>query len=74
MTAVAESIFQEALQLNPIDRAKLIDRLFFSFSPAANDDIDSMWREEVENRVAAFEAGKISADSVENVFERLSKR
>ena len=74
MTAVAESVFQEALQLNPIDKAALIDRLFFSFDPFLNNDIDDKWREEVEDRVAAFEAGKISAETAENVFMRLSKR
>ncbi|MEW6097409.1 MAG: addiction module protein [bacterium] len=74
MTAVAESIFQEALQLNPIDRAELIERLFFSFAPFSNNDIDAKWREEVEDRVAAFELGEIPADTAENVFKRLSKR
>ncbi|MBU0567547.1 addiction module protein [bacterium] len=74
MTAVAESVFQEALQLNPIDRAELIDRLFFSFAPSLSDDIDAKWCEEVEDRITAFEAGKIPADTAENVFKRLSKR
>ncbi len=74
MTAVAGSVFQEALQLDPIDRAELIDRLFFSFAPFSNNDIDAKWCEEVEDRVAAFEAGKISADTAENVFKRLSRR
>lgn len=74
MSAVAESVFQEALQLNPIDRAELIERLFFSFAPFPNNDIDAKWRGEVEDRVTAFEAGKIPADTAENVFKRLSKR
>ncbi|MFH1917874.1 MAG: hypothetical protein ABIJ14_02095 [Nanoarchaeota archaeon] len=36
-----------------------------------NNDIDAKWREEVENRVTAFKAGEIPADTAENVFKRL---
>ena len=74
MSAVLESVFREALQLDPIDRAELLNRLFFSFSPVENEKADAKWRKEVENRVIAFDAGKISADTAENVFKRLSKK
>ncbi|MFA7232278.1 MAG: addiction module protein [Victivallaceae bacterium] len=74
MTATAEAIFKEAVQLNPIDRAELIQRLFLSFDKKSNGQLEDNWKSEVEERVSAYEAGKIPADTMENVFERLSKK
>ncbi len=74
MTAIAENIFKKAVQLNPIDRAELIQRLFYSFDKTSNKQIEDNWRTEVEDRVSAYESGKIPADTMENVFERLSKK
>ncbi|MBF0548849.1 MAG: addiction module protein [Candidatus Riflebacteria bacterium] len=74
MTPVLESLYLEAMQLDPIDRAELLDRLFFSFSTAQNKKTEEKWRKEVEDRVVAFNEGKIQADTVDNVFKRLSKR
>ena len=74
MTAIAENIFKEAVQLNPIDRAELIQRLFCSFDETSNRQIEENWKTEVEDRVSAYESGKIPADTMENVFGRLSKK
>lgn len=64
MTATAEAIFKEAVQLNPIDRAELIQRLFFSFDKKSNRQLEDNWKSEVEERVSAYEAGKIPADTI----------
>ena len=53
MTAIAENIFKEAVQLNPIDRAELIQRLFCSFDKTSNRQIEENWKTEVEDRVSA---------------------
>jgi len=74
MTAIAENIFKEAVQLNPIDRAELIQRLFYSFDKKYDKQIEDNWKAEVDDRVSAYESGKIPADTMENVFERLSKK
>lgn len=74
MTAIAENIFRKAVQLNPIDRAELIQRLFYSFDKTFNKQIEDNWKVEIEDRVSAYESGKIPADTMENVFERLSKK
>ena len=74
MGAGLEAILKEAMQLDPIDRAELLNQLFFSFSTTYNAAIEAKGRREVEDRVAAYDAGKITADSPENVFKRLSKR
>lgn len=73
MTAVAEEIMKSALELPPVDRAELIERLFFSFDPSPNPHIDEAWAAEVESRIDAFDAGKIETSSVDDVFKRISK-
>lgn len=73
MTAVAEKIMTNALDLPPVDRAELIERLFVSFDPAPNPKIDEAWAIEVESRIDAFDAGKIKASSADEVFKRISQ-
>ena len=72
MTAVAEKIMTSALDLPPVDRAELIERLFFSFDPSPDSKIDTAWAIEVESRIDAFDAGKIEASSADEVFKRIS--
>jgi putative addiction module component (TIGR02574 family) len=72
MTAVAEKIMRTALELPPVDRAELIERLFISFDPSPNSAVDEAWAAEVESRIDAFDAGKINASSADEVFKRIS--
>jgi putative addiction module component (TIGR02574 family) len=74
MTAVAEQVYQEAVNLNPIDRAELIEKLFFTFSPNQDMTIESNWKKEVSRRRIAYDTGDIPSDTIENVFERLGQR
>jgi len=74
MTAVAEQIYKKAVNLNPIDRAELIEKLFSTFSQNQNPKIEQAWKKEVVRRKEAYENGDIEASSMENVFERLAKR
>jgi len=74
MTAVAEQVYEKAINLNPIDRAELIEKLFSTFSPTQDTTIESNWKEEVSRRRLAYDQGDIPADTIENVFERLAKR
>jgi putative addiction module component (TIGR02574 family) len=70
MTSASQNIFEQALRLNPVQRAELIDELFRSFDKRP----DVLWAVESESRIDAFDAGQISADSAEAVFERISKQ
>ena len=73
MTAVAEKITKTALELPPVDRAELIERLFLSFDPAPKPKVDEAWETEVESRIDAFDAGRIKASSADAVFKRISE-
>jgi hypothetical protein len=74
MTAVAEEIYNEAINLNPIDKAELINKLYLSFSPKIDKSIENNWKEEGLVRHEAYNKGKIQADTLDNVFNRLSQR
>jgi putative addiction module component (TIGR02574 family) len=74
MTALAEQIYEKAVDLNPIDRAELIEKLFATFSPDLNTTIESKWKQEVLRRRLAYDQGEISSDTIENVFDRLAQR
>jgi putative addiction module component (TIGR02574 family) len=74
MTKQAETILKDALGLEPVERAELIEMLIRTLDKTTDDRIDALWREEVESRLAAYKAGEMTADSVEAVFERINRR
>ena len=61
MTAIAEHVLKDALNLSPIERAELIERLFQSFDCSMDHHIDSAWKTEVESRINAYDRGEIEA-------------
>ena len=74
MTTATQSILKQALNLNPVERAELIEELFHSFDRAHDDKTDRLWADESESRIDAYDAGKITSDSAKAVFERINKR
>jgi putative addiction module component (TIGR02574 family) len=74
MTASAERILKDALDLLPIERAELIERLFQSFDRSANKEIDDAWATEVESRFDAYDKGEMKASTAEEVFARINQK
>ncbi len=74
MTNAAQAVLRQALRLDPVERAQLIDELYRSFDKAAHERLNAQWAEAVESRIDAYEAGKIQADSAEAVFSRINQR
>ena len=68
MTA-AENVFKEALTLKPSQKAQLIDKLISTLDNS-DKEIDELWAIEAENRINAYEQGKIKAISLEKVFQK----
>lgn len=66
-------VLSDALTLPPIERAELIEELFFSFDTTNRSHIDQLWVAEVENRIDAYERGEFTAIPVETVFARINK-
>lgn len=56
---------------SPMDRAKLVELILSSFSFEDRDNIDSLWAKEAEDRIKAYNEGKIEKISMEDVFSSL---
>ena len=65
-------VLSDALALPPIERAELIEELFFSFDQGNRQRLDQLWATEAENRIDAFELGEFTAIPAEEVFEARS--
>ncbi len=68
MTAT-ENVFKEALTLKPSEKAQLIDQLISTLDKS-DKEIDELWAIEAENRIDAYDQGKIKAISLEKVFQK----
>jgi putative addiction module component (TIGR02574 family) len=62
-------ILKEALSLTPILKAELIDKLLSSLDKP-DQEIDKLWIKEAEERIDAYEQGKIKAVSLEKVLQK----
>lgn len=68
-----KEVLSEALCLPPIERAELIEELFFSFDGDDRKTIDSLWAQEAEDRIEAFRRGEFSAIPAGDLFADLTK-
>ena len=64
-----DTLFKEALLLDPKKRAELIDKLLSSFD-MLDTEVDALWVREAEDRINAYEQGKMRAVSLEDVLRK----
>lgn len=74
MTTEASAVLKEALKLDAIQRAELIEALFRSFETAGSATGDANWAREAESRIDAYQSGKLSASSADDALSRISKQ
>ena len=67
-----DRLYKEALELSPIERASLIDRIIESFDFTDFQSNEKLWAEEVENRISDYKSGKIKASSADEVFANIN--
>ncbi len=67
--ANTDTIYREALNLRPFEKARLIDMLISSLDKADNEN-DELWAREIEDRIDAYEKGLIKAVPLEKVLEK----
>jgi putative addiction module component (TIGR02574 family) len=72
MTEVAEKLVREALQLDPVERAAVIEELLSSLDKP-DPALDAKWAKEAEDRLSGFRAGEIEAIPANEVFAELSR-
>jgi len=74
MTTATQQLLSRSLRLKPVERAELIEELFHSFDKSNTRRVDAAWAEEIESRIDAHDAGKISAATAVSVLSRINKR
>lgn len=74
MTNTKEKLLSEVLKLSPIDKAQIIEDILSSFEFKDRKYIDKLWAEEAEDRIDAYEKGKIKTTSFKEVFKNISKK
>ena len=74
MTAIQHKIFEEALSL-PVDlRTNLVEQLLSSLNVPSQSEIDKMWKQEAEFRVAQIENNEVELIEGEEVFSRIREK
>jgi putative addiction module component (TIGR02574 family) len=74
MVKLAETIYEQALDLPIDDRLILIDKLLRSTNLPTQNDIDQAWSKEVERRCQGLDSGKDRLIPGEEVFDKIKKR
>ncbi len=69
MATNAQEILKEVLTLPLKDRATLVDDILASLD-RPDEQIDRLWRKEIDDRIAAYRAGKIRAVPLEEVLSK----
>jgi putative addiction module component (TIGR02574 family) len=67
--AASKEILKEALNLTPVEKAELIDKLLYSLDKP-DKELDKLWVEEAEDRIDAYDQGKIKALTIQEVLEK----
>jgi len=63
------NILKEVLTLKPSQKAQLIDKLLSSLDKP-DREIDELWANEAEDRIDAYDQGKIKAIPLKKVLEK----
>jgi putative addiction module component (TIGR02574 family) len=72
MSTKTKDILIQALGLPPVEKAHLVDCLLASLDKP-DEAIDSLWREEVEKRVEAYQSGKILSVSLQQALSKYQR-
>jgi hypothetical protein len=74
MTALAEKIYNEVLDLPTDERLSLLDKLLHVSNISTQAEIDQAWSEEVEHREQQIENGTATLIPAEEVFAKIKAR
>jgi putative addiction module component (TIGR02574 family) len=74
MTALAEKIYNEVLDLPTDERLSLLDKLLHVMTIPAPSDIEKAWLKESHKRLADIRSGKTPTIPGESVFQEISER
>lgn len=64
----SEKILQQFMKLAPFEKANIIDQLLKSLDEP-DPSVDKLWAEESENRINAYDSGKLKTLTEEEFFK-----
>ena len=65
-----EEVMAETMELNLEDRAQLVGRLLLSLDEPTESEVERLWLDEAERRLAQFRQGKVKGVPADEVFRR----
>lgn len=72
MSVETREIIDRALELSVEEKASIVDELLSSMNEP-DEAIDALWRKEVEDRIEAYNSGKLRSVSLEEVLAKYRK-
>jgi len=67
--AIPEKILREVAELRPSEQAELIDQLVKCLD-RPDAELDKLWAEEAESRLAAYQRGELKSISLDDVLAK----
>jgi len=74
MPVVAKKVFDEALSLPAEARVSLVEKLLNSLNLPTQPEIDRLWAEEAERRIAQIDKGEVKLVPGKKVFSNIRKK
>jgi putative addiction module component (TIGR02574 family) len=74
MARSARELFEEAMRLDPKERATLMRLLVDTLDAESEEGTEDAWRAEIERRIAELDSGQIQAIPWEELRARLYQR
>ena len=74
MTIQTQQVLEKAIHLPPVERAELVEQILSSFDRPCREKIDALWAKEAEDRIDAYDQGKIKAIPASQVFEKINRQ
>ena len=74
MAKSARELFEEAMRLNPQERATLMRLLIDTLDAESDEGAEEAWRAEIERRIAELDSGAVEAVSWDELRARLYQR
>lgn len=74
MARSAQELFEEAMSLDPEERATLMRLLIESLDAESDEGVEDAWRVEVERRMAELDSGAVGTVPWEELRARLYRR
>ena len=71
MTKSARKLFEEAMRLDPKERAALTGLLIESLEPESEDGVEQAWVTEIERRMVELDSGAVQTIPWDEVRARL---